>query len=179
MKSGVPFHKLLGRPHTGMRQDTMSATWREERSTVEMNENRRTPVWVMMWRQLHADESRMKQDCAYCPMSWCLFWRSWCAAALSLLIMTMFRPAQHHHDVALICTYVARQETRVNFGKTHDWFAPYLCTGWDIPRRNSFGRDALSWRYSLIKQANWRHIVSLWHSWSNFTFSTWRAKHHA
>jgi hypothetical protein len=112
-------------------------------------------------------------------MSWCLSWRSWCAAALSLLIMTMFRLAQHYNNVALICTYIARQEARVNLSKTSGWFAPYLCTGWDIPRRNSFGRDALLWRYSLIKQANWRHIISLWHSWSNFTFSTWWAKHHA
>jgi hypothetical protein len=29
-------------------------------------------------------ESRMKQDCVFCLMSWCLSWRSWCAAALSV-----------------------------------------------------------------------------------------------
>jgi hypothetical protein len=28
-------------------------------------------------------ESRMKQDCVFCLMSWCLSWRSWCAAALT------------------------------------------------------------------------------------------------
>jgi hypothetical protein len=33
---------VLGRPQTGMRQDTMSATWRKERSTVETNEIMKT-----------------------------------------------------------------------------------------------------------------------------------------
>jgi hypothetical protein len=122
-----------------MRQDTMSATWRKERSTVDTNEIMKTAAhrsesWC--WRQLHAvdtcsktrhvpflcvktqtsvlkeqhqctlstwrhvinwrrcdktqtratsvcgleSESRIKQDCVFCLMSW----RSWCAAALTV-----------------------------------------------------------------------------------------------
>jgi hypothetical protein len=128
-------------------QDTMSATWRKERSTVETNEimktaTHRSESWC--WRQLYAadnvqqdsacsfsvrqdsdistqgtapvyviDMSRhefmsstredvirrrhvllrcadsMKQDCVFCLMSWCLSWRSWCAAAL-------WRTGNHH-----------------------------------------------------------------------------------
>jgi hypothetical protein len=76
--------RLFGRPHTGIRQHTMSVTWRKERSTVETNEIMKTAAhrsesWC--WRQLHADESRMKKDCVFCLMSWYLSWRSWCAAA--------------------------------------------------------------------------------------------------
>jgi hypothetical protein len=66
-------------------QDTMSATWRKERSTVKMNEITKTAAhrsqsWC--WRHIHAGESRMKQHCVFCLVSWCLSWRSVCATAL-------------------------------------------------------------------------------------------------
>jgi hypothetical protein len=64
--------QCLGRPHTGMRQDTMSATWSKERSIYETNEVMKTAA--------HRSESwcwRIRN-----VMSWCLSWRSWCAAAL-------------------------------------------------------------------------------------------------
>jgi hypothetical protein len=49
-----------GRPHTGMRQDKMSATWCKERSTGETNEVMKTAAhrsesWC--WRQLHAADT--------------------------------------------------------------------------------------------------------------------------
>jgi hypothetical protein len=56
-------------------QDTMSATWRKERSTVETNEimktaAHRSEAWC--WRKF----------LSLCRVFWCLSWRSWCAAAL-------------------------------------------------------------------------------------------------
>jgi hypothetical protein len=57
-------------------QDTMSTTWRKERSTVETKEIMKTA----------ADRSECHDGdvsfCLFCLMSWCLSWRSWCAAAL-------------------------------------------------------------------------------------------------
>jgi hypothetical protein len=35
-------------------------------------------------------ESRMKQDCIFCLMSWWLSWRSWCAAALSSVTVSSY-----------------------------------------------------------------------------------------
>jgi hypothetical protein len=53
-------------------QNTMSAAWRKERSTVETNEIMKTAA--------HRSESHDADVsfCLFCLMSWC----SWCAAAL-------------------------------------------------------------------------------------------------
>jgi hypothetical protein len=55
-------------------QDTISATWRKERSTIETNEIIKPPHTGLSH---DADVS----FCLFCIMSWCLSWRSWCAAA--------------------------------------------------------------------------------------------------
>jgi hypothetical protein len=64
---------VCGHPNS---QDTMSAKWRKERSTVETNEIMKTAA--------HRSESWCWcQLLSFCLMSWCLSWRSWFAVALT------------------------------------------------------------------------------------------------
>jgi hypothetical protein len=56
-------------------QDTMSATWRKERTQFKR---------MRLWKPPHTGLSHDADVsfCIFCLMSWCLSWRSWCAAAL-------------------------------------------------------------------------------------------------
>jgi Mn2+/Fe2+ NRAMP family transporter len=55
-------------------QDTMSATWRKGAQLKRMR----------LWKPPHTSLSHEADVsfCLFCLMSWCLSWRSWCAAAL-------------------------------------------------------------------------------------------------
>jgi hypothetical protein len=64
----------------------MYATRRKERSTVETNEIMKTAA--------HRSESWCWRQLLFCLMSWCLSWRSWCAAALR--VTTFYRTSDPH-----------------------------------------------------------------------------------
>jgi hypothetical protein len=53
-------------------------------------------LWVMMLTSDSRWRITNEARCVFCPMSWCLSCRSWCAAALTLLTMRMKLGFQGH-----------------------------------------------------------------------------------
>jgi hypothetical protein len=63
-------------------QDTISATWRKKGAQLKRMSLRKPPLTGMSH---DADQSRMKQDCVFCLMSWCM---SWCSLLVPVLTVS-------------------------------------------------------------------------------------------
>jgi hypothetical protein len=90
----------LGRPHTDMRQDTMSATWRKERAQLKR---------MRVWKPPHTglNHNAGVSYCLFYLMSWCLSWRPYAMDLARGRSACWLRPPHcwhpHTHYIHICC----------------------------------------------------------------------------